>query len=305
MKTVIVLLSTYNGTKYLSEQLDSLYSQNGVDIHIIARDDGSKDNTVEVLKSYQNKFGKMTILAEDNVGCAKSFFSLIHYACQSIELAADYYAFCDQDDVWLPEKLKRATEKLDAEEGDRKLYFCSANFVDSNLNYLATSHLDKVFNYRTCLYRQPALGCTMVFSRALLEDADNASDEAVTLHDAWLFKCANYLNAKIIADDQPMIKYRQHGENVTSPYQNFFLRYLHALRERVVEKKGAYHRAIFVFYRIYGRDISEEKRLFLEGNVSYTNSIKETINLIRIQPFEACTFVDRFLWRLLILTRCY
>ena len=151
MKTVIVLLSTYNGTKYLSEQLDSLYSQNGVDIHIIARDDGSKDNTVEILKSYQNKFGKMTILAEDNVGCAKSFFSLIHYVCQSKDLKADYFAFCDQDDVWLPEKLKRAAEKLDTEEAERKLYFCSANFVDSNLNYLATVNLDKVYNYRTCL----------------------------------------------------------------------------------------------------------------------------------------------------------
>lgn len=96
MKTVSVLLSTYNGEKYLREQLDSLLVQQGVDLRIIARDDGSKDTTVEILKEYAGKDTRVSFFEGKNVGPAQSFFDLIMKSPDS-----DYYAFCDQDDVWI------------------------------------------------------------------------------------------------------------------------------------------------------------------------------------------------------------
>ena len=91
MKKVQVLLSTYNGEKYLKEQLDSIIAQKGVDVHILARDDGSKDDTIKILEGYEN----IDIIKGSNIGVCKSFFELINKSGEY-----DYYSFADQDDVW-------------------------------------------------------------------------------------------------------------------------------------------------------------------------------------------------------------
>ena len=101
---VLILVSTYNGEKYLPEQLDSLYAQEGVDIHILVRDDGSKDNTIGILKNYQGSKGKMTIIEGENIGAGQSFLALINEATTNYP-DYDYYAFCDQDDVWYGNKV--------------------------------------------------------------------------------------------------------------------------------------------------------------------------------------------------------
>ena len=99
MKTVRVLLSTYNGETYLREQIDSLIKQIGLVVKIAVRDDGSTDATLDILEEYRKK-GLLEYFAEENVGYRKSFLTLSSYFVGK----ADYYAFCDQDDVWKPNK---------------------------------------------------------------------------------------------------------------------------------------------------------------------------------------------------------
>lgn len=299
------MLSTYNGHRFLREQLDSLYAQENVEIHILVRDDGSEDDTVNILKGYQQKYGKMTILAEENVGCSRSFFTLVRYATEHSEIHSDYYAFCDQDDQWLLEKLKRATDKLDNSNAENKLYFCTSNIVDVNLNVLSITSVPKVFDYTTSVFCNPALGCTMVFNRKLLEICNKAPEVLLGLHDAWMFKCANFFDADIIADDKPYINYRQHGDNVTTAYKSSFKRYMTALKERVFKKKKAFYEVIKLFYYEYSIEISTEKREFLFSIVNYPNSFFATIKMLKLQKWKGCSNVDRMFWRLLVLFRLY
>ena len=98
-KKVAVLLSTYNGEKYVGAQIHSILTQNYKNIEIVVRDDGSKDKTVEIIKEYMQKYSNIVLHQGENLGFIKSFFELLKYE------DADYYAFADQDDIWLPNKI--------------------------------------------------------------------------------------------------------------------------------------------------------------------------------------------------------
>ena len=102
-KEVVILISTYNGEKYLAEQLDSLLNQTYQNIKIFIRDDGSKDKTIDIIKEYQKKSEKIFLTEGKNIGFINSFFELL-----KLSNNADYYAYCDQDDVWMEDKIERA-----------------------------------------------------------------------------------------------------------------------------------------------------------------------------------------------------
>lgn len=99
-----ILMSTYNGSRYIRTQLDSIIAQNIVNKELLIRDDGSTDDTVAIIEEYQRKYSWICYYKEKNVGVQKSFFDLLKQADSS----ADYIAFADQDDEWLPDKLKRS-----------------------------------------------------------------------------------------------------------------------------------------------------------------------------------------------------
>lgn len=130
-KSVQVVMSTYNGEKYLKEQIDSILSQEGVDVRLYIRDDGSSDRTTDILASYQ-EHKNVKIEKGNNLGFAKSFLTALD-ECDE----ADYYAFSDQDDVWEKDKLSTAIEILEEESQSTPLLYCSAlQRVDENLNPL-------------------------------------------------------------------------------------------------------------------------------------------------------------------------
>src|ERR1700719_2334213 len=111
--SVCVLLSTYNGEAFLEAQLESLRAQTGVEVRLHARDDGSTDGTVALLRRHAGTWPSLVGLqSAENLGPAKSFLELLRTAPD-----ADFYAFCDQDDVWLPGKLARAAEALAGDTG--------------------------------------------------------------------------------------------------------------------------------------------------------------------------------------------
>lgn len=171
IETVVVLLSTYNGEKYLKEQIDSVLAQEGVKVHLVIRDDGSKDGTIQILKTYASEYSNIELLIEDNCGAERSFNKLCFYTKENIQ--ANYYAFCDQDDVWESQKLYLAVEALKSYSTHLpNLYFSNLKMVDTNLNYMRNMFADGEVDVskRMALLQIFTYGCTCVFNRQALTD---------------------------------------------------------------------------------------------------------------------------------------
>ena len=218
--STLVLLSTYNGERFLLEQLRSLYAQTLPDIEVLARDDGSCDGTCAILEDWKRRKG-LRWFAGMHVGAARSFWHLLHEAN-----GADYYAFCDQDDVWDGDKLEIATTMLEAIEaenpGQPALYCSDVRVVDANLHPVKR-HMVSGFpaDYPHALVKNIAPGCTFVFNRAAREmlcryDADALGIE---LHDWTAFQIISCFG-HVIFDPETHLSYRQHGGNAIGAVSN-------------------------------------------------------------------------------------
>ena len=208
MREVCVLMSSYNGAPFIREQIDSIIGQKEVGVKLIVRDDGSKDNTIDILKEYSNK-GLLEYVAGKNVGYVRSFFELLKAAP-----ACDYYAFSDQDDIWQENKLITAVSSLKKMNGKNRLY-CSNLDVYVDGRVLGQMRpLDISTNEYECLNRSICTGCTMVFDNDLKELVlENLPDtKVIPVHDLWIFHTAIYLGS-LFYDKRSLIKYRQHGSN--------------------------------------------------------------------------------------------
>lgn len=220
MVNVAILLSTFNGEKYLNEQLDSILLQTFKDWHLFIRDDASTDKTVEIIKCFKSLYpNKVTIVASDvNLGAAKSFFSLLELA------DAYYYLFCDQDDVWLPSKIEKSLQQIQSFESgygnSPLLSCCDAIIVDENLITKNDSfwryskiHPSKVyFKDELILYFNVAPGCTMLFNKQLRDICVSLYPSVKIIHD-HLISILAIKNGKILFVNEALIKYRQHDKN--------------------------------------------------------------------------------------------
>jgi len=207
-------MSTYNGQKYIRDQLDSLLAQEGVSLHIIVRDDGSKDETPQILAEYASKNQNILVLTGQNCGAEKSFNALCRYALQNDN--AEYYAFCDQDDVWEIDKLDVATKKLENSDPQKpNLYFSNLKMVDDQLNYIRDFYAqNEVFtNREKTLVQIFTYGCTCVFNRKALIYYCGI-DKQETFHDNWIYCICSYLG-NVIYDPIGHILYRQHSSNLS------------------------------------------------------------------------------------------
>lgn len=222
---IAILLSTYNGGDFLKEQIDSFLIQTIVDWQLYIRDDGSRDNTIDILKDYTEKYPNKIHFINDvqcNLGAGNSFMYLLDV------VDADYYMFSDQDDVWMPDKIERTFTKLlelERKYGNDKGIgvFTDLTVVDSNLNILIPSlwkaddrHPEYVYDfYKQWTNRHASYGCTQMFNKAakkiVLPYRQFRGVQGA--HDNWI---EYILIRNGIYDflDSPTIYYRQHGNNV-------------------------------------------------------------------------------------------
>lgn len=208
---VAILLCTYNGARFLAEQLDSLTAQTHKNWVVIASDDGSTDQTLEILQQYQSKWpsGKLTIRSGPQKGFCQNFLSL---ACDP-NIRADYYAFCDQDDVWLPEKLKVALENISSNQQVKVPYlYCGrTKYVNENLKPCGMSPLF-VFppSFRNALVQSIAGGNTMVFNQATKWVLEKVGPVEVPSHDWWIYQVVSGVEGIVFYNPKPYVLYRQH-----------------------------------------------------------------------------------------------
>ena len=215
MKKIVVLLSTYNGERFLCAQLDSLLVQEGVELKVLVRDDGSSDSTWDLLIAYKERYPMVfDVLEGENVGFAMSFTRLLQRAVERYN-DADYFAFCDQDDVWMPDKLKAAVDRLKGEDHSIPLVYCSnTTLVDVNLRVIREAWDPRrvALTKERALIQSFATGCTMVFNRVAAETYVTHLPEVIKVHDFLMYQLCMFLG-KVVWDEKSYILYRQHGNN--------------------------------------------------------------------------------------------
>ncbi len=242
---IAILLATYNGAKYIREQLESLFQQSCGDFHLYIRDDESKDDTLKIVEEYRQKFSDRITVLEDSQkhkGAAKSFMTLLQ------EVDSDYYMFCDQDDIWLPNKVELTFARMKEIEGTAGNSAGTANAVGNAPVLVATdlkvvdeqlSPIKNSFNAdlkidvfrkhpELICVRHVVTGCTMMFNRAAKEASLPMSPRA-TMHDEWVALSVHFKGGIISILDDATILYRQHTSNTLGAEQaskGFFARAL-------------------------------------------------------------------------------
>lgn len=213
---IAVLLATYNGERYLQELLQSLLRQSHKDFCCFIHDDGSHDGTIKILEEFCSQFPEYFVLVGgDSTGGAKYNFM---YLLKCVE--ADYYMFCDQDDVWLPDKVELTYDLMIKQNSDIPLVvYSDLKIVDANLDLIDSSyyHYTGKNPIKTSLIdllkSNVTVGCTMMINRILRDKSLQIYDiDNIFMHDWWMSLIASAIG-KVIFLDQQTILYRQHGNN--------------------------------------------------------------------------------------------
>jgi glycosyltransferase involved in cell wall biosynthesis len=274
MKFISIALCTYNGARYLQQQLDSIANQTLLPVELVACDDGSSDETVEILKDFAEKapFPVHIHINVSNLGFARNFEK-----CTSL-CTGELIALCDQDDAWKPEKLEKLAEALnnDPEAG---FVFCDAELVDENLTSLERCLWDEKPNNFSPKERQdftrsdqlPHLlkknmvtGACMMFRASLIPHI--APIPPSWIHDYWIATIATALGHRGIIVDEPLVLYRQHQDQQIG-----------VLKGSTVSKLWA---SIGLWPSLLQRDINRAESLFshlldLEIGQDITDAVKQ------------------------------
>ncbi|MBB1598204.1 glycosyltransferase family 2 protein [Achromobacter sp. UMC46] len=212
---IAILLCTYQGEKYLADQLDSFAAQTHTDWVLAVSDDGSVDSTREMLANYRLKWGadKLNVYEGPRRGFVGNFMSL---TC-NIQVQADYYSFSDQDDIWHAEKLQYAIEWLKTIPSDTPALYCTRTQLVNEANQpIGLSPLfERQPAFENSLAQNIAGGNTMVFNdaaRRLLLQAGPLVD--VAAHDWWVYLAVTACGGKVRYDPRPSLRYRQHTSNL-------------------------------------------------------------------------------------------
>lgn len=256
---VDILMATFNGGKYIENQLLSLIAQTHKDWVLYVHDDGSTDNTIEIIKKYQER-DKRIYLIEDNVifgSAGQNFMYLLTFA------KSDFIAFCDQDDIWFEMKLEKQLAKIEKEKSPCLVYSNGYTFDGNKIiakNFI-TFHRT---NLKDSLFLNGGLhGCCIMFNRKLVDIINNKLPDYVYMHDHF-FTILAVTFGKIVYIESPYMLYRQHENNVTGNIETSIFKKMKTflnIDNPILELK--HYQSINAFYNRFKDEMSyENKRLF-------------------------------------------
>lgn len=216
---VAILLATYHGARFLSEQIESLIAQTHPHWTIFASDDGSTDETLTILEKYQKQLSvnRLVILRGNSdgnkQGAAANFLTLLRRP----EIQSDYFAYCDQDDVWLPDRLERGIHWCATIAETTPALFCGrTRLIDENNAPIGLSPLfSRPPSFQNALLQNIASGNTMLFNQAarqLLLKTENLDD--IIVHDWWTYLLISACGGSVFYANEPTVLYRQHNRNL-------------------------------------------------------------------------------------------
>lgn len=295
---VAVLISTYNGEKYIEEQIDSILNQTYRDIEIYVRDDGSKDNTTKILEKYE-KQNKIKLVKGENKGFIRSFFELLTY-CDD----ANYYAFCDQDDIWFKDKVERAISKI--QEKSSKdipiLYFADYDYYDGDMKFMAHSKSHKKGpSFRNSLVDCISLGINSVLNKKARDIIVKNIPENSCGHDWWAYMICSGLG-DVIYDKKSTLKYRRHSKNVSAGGMSFFKFQIWRIKKFFINDYfNNVKKQLQEYETLYSESLSEENKKILKLFTNKKYSFKNQIKKIFYPKMFRQKFIDEMMLRTIFL----
>lgn len=289
MKKVVVMMSTYNGEKYLKQQIESILHQEGVEVDLVIRDDGSTDATTAIIEEYSTKFRNITLYKGQNIGYIKSFMWLVKNV--GAEKGA-YYAFSDQDDIWNSQKLKAAVDMIDQKKRDIPvMYYSDLNVVDKDGKFIrkANTWEGSIDKYKISVFIG-IRGCTMVYNYYLQSLLQQYTPVKISGHDTYIALLA-FWAGQVVYDSNAYIDYRQTGENLSITGKGSFDRlkknFLY-VKKRLTVRANIHENNAKEILKGYENIVDLEK---LKVVAYYRESLASKIRLLRDKEFFQFSFL--------------
>ena len=294
-KKVAVLLSTYNGEKYVGAQIHSILTQSYKNLVLVVRDDGSSDKTVKIVKEYMENYSNIKLVEGKNLGFIKSFFELLKLE------KADYYAFADQDDVWLPDKIALAVESLNKlDDSKPNMAFSNSDYYDVDMKLIKEGEKGKTFSFTNSLYECVTQGMTMVINQKTKDTVLDYMPERVFFHDWWVYMICSGMG-NVAYDDVTTVKYRRDGKNATAEGESFIKLLIWRIKN-LFGKDGLLDIRIqqSEYKKLFYDKLSDENKAILDRFVrekySLGGAIKKATYKGQIRRSKAADFVVRVMF---------
>lgn len=298
--TFTVILSSYNGEKFIRDQVQSILNQVDVQVRLIIRDDGSTDTTPDIIHQMCEHNEIIQFVKGSNLGVVGSFFELMKIAGDE----SDYLAFADQDDFWKPGKLIRAHEQMKSIAKEIPvMYYSRLEFTDSELRTIGFSQVPKYSGFNNAVVQNQATGCTVVLNNSAKNKVTEHLPSWALMHDWWCYLVISAFG-KIIYDDQSNILYRKHGNNVT-PATPWFIMELYArvlrflgkgkITEKVSDQVGE-------FKRLFADQLTDFQLEIINGFLGLRSAnVTQRIKYVMNMPVRRNTRLDNLILRILII----
>lgn len=296
-----ILLASFNGEKFIAEQLESILNQTYKNWQLFIRDDSSSDNTVNIISAYQQMDARIHLVSDDlgNVGSVQNFSVLMN----CIRNGNEYIMFCDQDDVWLPSKIEDTLNemmRLEEEYSKNTPLLVHTNFlyvdsllkpIESKKSFQPTKITAPTLSNVLC--QNSVYGCTMMINKKLAEAVNKIPVEAEN-HDYWIVLVASAFG-KIFYLNKRTVLYRQHGSNLSTQFD--FNSFSKRFKRIVVDRKNlddvkSKLKMALVFKKIYFNQLSDQNKKMLQDFIDLSKSrnlpllIRNIKNGIRRQTFN-------------------
>ncbi len=291
---VNVLLSAYNGSDYIQEQLNSLYGQEKVRINLFVRDDGSKDNTIDLIQQYGDKFNSLYIYRGKNIGATKSYYCLAKKVL-SEKVPCDYYAFCDQDDIWKENKLINGIKVLSKLNGTKPLLYYSNLIVADQNGKEKGLLIDKnciSISKDNGLASIAAYGCTCIFNELALQKFCRIRNSSEYIyHDNWMYAVCTFMG-NAYYDDNSYILYRQTGKNVSGEKKQGISLWVQRAKKmaNLSEDRNIYKSIASELLFCFRSEMKSKDIIYLQHILRYTTSIKSMFWLVFTKRMKVKSF---------------
>lgn len=295
-------MSTYNGEKYLEEQLFSIQKQVGVHITLLLRDDGSTDRTIMIAHKFEKDID-MVIVEGNNIGCENSFMELLKN-----DISADYYAFADQDDIWDVDKLFIGIQEIKKYQGPA-LYGCNLREYKNGVvtkNIFSQNKFNRVITRAKRDYVSNVHGCTLIWNKQLNSIIKSYQPNHIVPHDLWVCTIANLVGYTFY-DYNTHLNYRIHDNNVSGHANNKIER----IKKGIKLYLGKNHRKMSEFgseilngYSMYF-DKTSEGYFFIYNIAKYKQQFLCKINLLNSEHINELKIEEKIFWKICILFNRY
>ncbi|MFI3173314.1 MAG: glycosyltransferase family 2 protein [Eubacteriales bacterium] len=299
---VMVLLSSYNGEKYIAAQIESIMQQKDIShIELLIRDDGSTDGTKDIIKKLVEKYGNILLIEGANIGYVASYFTLIQ-ECGGY----DYYALSDQDDIWLDDKISCAIDALEKYDDEPVLYGSTSMLVREDLvPFGKTQEQLREITFCNSMIQNFFPGHTQVFNNELLKLLKRPFDcSQIYVHDSWITNVA-VIKGRVVFDNVPHTYYRQHSNNELG-FSKGIVSWVRERMKRIQKADGKkYARQIEYLYCEFKDELDKESRTEMEKYRKCQKNIMTRLHYVIVSKLYRQKKIETLFFKVLYLVGGY